>query len=208
MKGLILKDFYMIKKYCRYYLLVAVVFVAVSFASNDNLFFALYPCLLCGMIPATLLGYDERSRWLQYSGVLPYTKAQIVSSKYLIGLFVQIAVILLIAAAQAVQMNINGTFVLGDYVMFILMVLIMATIASSISLPFMFKSGVEKGRIAYYAMIGIVCACAVLASKLFRDNLQTDIQLNRILPILGLVGIGIYAFSWYMSIVFFNKREI
>ena len=64
MKGLLLKDFYMAAKYCR-------------------------ACLLCGMIPVNLLAYDERSRWLEYSGTLPYTKAQIVSGKYLVGIIVQ-----------------------------------------------------------------------------------------------------------------------
>ena len=81
MKGLLLKDLYMMRKYCRSYLLIAVVFIALSFASNQNLFFVFYPCLLCGMIPVNLLGYDERSRWLQYSGTMPYTRAQIVSCK-------------------------------------------------------------------------------------------------------------------------------
>lgn len=208
MKGLILKDFYMMGKYCRNYILVAIIFIAVSFAGDDNMFFTFYPCLLCGMIPATLLGYDERSRWLQYSGALPYTKAQIVSSKYLIGLMVQIVNIVVIAVSQAIIMNMNGTFRADEYIMIVLIVMIMSVIASSISLPFMFKSGVEKGRIAYYVMIGIVCAGAVLVSKLFSDYAQIDIPLEIILPVLCLAGIGIHVFSWYMSIVFFNKREI
>ena len=43
MKGLILKDLYMMRKYCKAYLLIAAVFISVSFASNDNLFFVFYP---------------------------------------------------------------------------------------------------------------------------------------------------------------------
>lgn len=208
MKGLLLKDLYMMKKYCRFYLLIAVVFIAVSFASNDNLFFAFYPCLLCGMIPVNLLSYDERSHWLQYSGTLPYTKEQIVSCKYLIGLMAQIAMLIVTGIAQALRMNMNGTFQPDNYILLILMVLIMTTIASSISLPFMFRLGVERGRIAYYVMIGVVCAGSVAASRLFRADLQTDNSMGGILPILCLIGIGIYALSWYVSIVFYKKREI
>ena len=89
MKGLLLKDWYMMKKYCRSYVLIAVVFIALSLVSSGNMFFVFYPCLLCGIIPVNLLGYDERSRWMQYSGTLPYTKRQIVSAKYLIGLLAQ-----------------------------------------------------------------------------------------------------------------------
>ena len=65
MKGLILKDIYMMMKYCRAYLLIIIVFTAVSFVDNGNLFLVFYPTILCGMIPVNLLSYDERSRWLQ-----------------------------------------------------------------------------------------------------------------------------------------------
>lgn len=208
MKGLLLKDLYMTKKYCRIYLLITAVFVAVSFFSSDNLFFVFYPCLLCGMIPVNLLGYDERSRWLQYSAAMPCTKAQLVSAKYLIGLFAQAAVLLVTGIAQAARMHMSGTFRFSDYAALMLMVLFMATVASSISLPFMFKLGIEKGRIAYYVMIGVVCAGGFVASDLFNASLRTDISLNAVLPILSLVGIGIYALSWYLSIVFFRKREL
>lgn len=208
MNGLILKDIYMIGKYCKYYLLVAFIFIAASFVSIDNMFFVFYPCLLCGMIPVTLLGYDERSRWMQYSGVLPYTKEQIVSSKYVIGIFVEAAVIFAIAVTQAIRMNMSGTFVLKEYVMIILVVFIMSTFASSISLPFIFKSGVEKGRISYYVMIAVVCTGGFFASNMFSTGLHTDISLDMILIALGVIVIGVYAFSWHMSIVFFKKREI
>ena len=84
MKGLLLKDWYMMKQYCRTYPVIAVAFMALSLVDSDNLFFVFYPCLLCGMIPVTLLGYDERSGWVQYSGTMPYTKIQIDSEKYLV----------------------------------------------------------------------------------------------------------------------------
>ncbi len=208
MKGLILKDLYMIKKYCKAYLLITVVFIAFSFASIENLFFVFYPCLLCGMIPVNLLGYDERSRWLQYSETMPYTKVQIVSGKYLIGLGTQLAVLLVTGISQAIQMSISGTFVLGEYFVLMMLLLIMALLASSVTLPFMFKLGVEKGRMAYYIMIGIVCAGSIISSNLLSGEFQTEIKLSGILPIICLVVIGIYALSWYLSIVFYKKREL
>ena len=168
MKGLLLKDLYMMKKYCKAYLLITVVFIAVSFASSENLFFVFYPCLLCGMIPVNLLGYDERSRWLQYSETMPYTKSQIVSGKYLIGLGTQVAVLLITGIAQAIRMSVSGAFVLGEYLVLMMLLLIMTLLASSITLPFMFKLGVEKGRMAYYIMIGVVCAGSIIFCRLLQ----------------------------------------
>ena len=208
MKGLLLKDWYMMKKYCRAYLLIAVVFIAVSLFSNDNMFFVFYPCLLCGMIPVNLLGYDERSRWMQYSGTLPYTKTQIVSGKYLIGLLSQITILVATGVAQAAKMLIAHNFELGDFAVLMLLMLIVSTLTSSICLPFVFKLGVEKGRTAYYVMIGFVCGASVLASSILRGQLVSEIQPNLILALVAVVGICVYILSWYLSIVFFKKREI
>lgn len=206
MKGLLLKDWYMMQKYCRSFLLIAAVFLAVSCMDNDNMFFAFYPCVLCGILPVTLFGYDERSRWLQYSGTLPYTKAQIVSAKYLIGLFAQIAMLIVTGAAQGIKMSISGTFARNDFIVLMLLLLTIATLTSSISLPFIFKLGVEKGRTAYYVMIGFVCAASVLGSGLLKG--QNEIQFNTLLTRLAVGALGVYILSWYLSIVFYQKREI
>ena len=208
MKGLLLKDWYMMKKYCRAYLLIAVVFLAVSLFSDDNLFFVFYPCLLCGMIPVNLLAYDERSRWMQYSAALPYTKTQIVSGKYIIGLLSQLTILVLTGIAQAANMIASGKFVPGDFAVLMLLMLIVSTFTSSISLPFVFKLGVEKGRTAYYVMIGFVCGASVVASQILSGRLTSEIRPNTVLLVLAVVGIGIYILSWYMSVVFFKKREI
>ena len=208
MKGLILKDLYMMKKYCKAYLLITVVFIAVSFAGSENLFFTFYPCLLCGMIPVNLLAYDERSKWLQYSETMPYTKGEIVSGKYLIGLCTQLAILLIIGIARAIRMDISDASALREYLVLMMLVLIMSLLASSITLPFMFKFGVEKGRMAYYIMIGVVCAGSIISSNLLSGGSQEEIKLNGILPFICLVGIGLYALSWYLSIIFYKKREL
>ena len=207
MKGLLLKDWYMMIKYCRAYFVLAIGFIAVSIFGSDNLFFMFYPCLLCGMIPVNLLGYDERSRWIGYSCTLPYTKTQIVSAKYLIGLFAQIAVVVVTGIAQGIKMRITGNFLLGDFAALMLTVLIMATFTSSISLPFIFKYGIEKGRIAYYVMLGIVFAVTVTSSMIIGRS-QGEIQANIPLMVLALVGVGLYALSWCLSVIFYKKREI
>lgn len=208
MKGLLLKDWYMMKKYCRSYILITAVFVAVSIVSDDNMFFVFYPCLLCGMIPVTLLGYDERSRWMQYSGTLPYTKDQIVSAKYLIGLFAQVTILIVTGIAQGIKMMLAGNFVFGEFAVLMLLVLIIAAFTSSITLPFMFKLGVEKGRTAYYVMIGFVCGASVLASSFLRGQIVAEIQPNALLAALVVAGIGVYILSWYLSVMFFRKKEI
>ena len=67
---------------------------------------------------------------------------------------------------------------------------------------------VEKGRTAYYVMIGFVCGASVLATSFFRSQLGIEIKPNLVLAILAVVGVGAYALSWRMAITFYKKREI
>ena len=208
MRGLLLKDWYMMQKYCRAYILITAVFIGISLANGENLFFTFYPCMLCGMIPVTLLGYDERSGWTQYSGTMPYTKEQIVSEKYLIGILVQLTVLLVTGIAQATKMMITGCFAFEKLAVLMLLMLVVSMLAPAISLPFIFKLGVEKGRTAYYVMIGFVCGASVLASGFFGGQLGIEIKPNLVLATLAAVGVGVYALSWRMAIAFYKKREI
>ena len=109
MKGLLLKDFYMLKNLKAFILFMAI-FLFVSTFSEENMFMLFYPCVLSGIIPVSLLGYDERSKWDKYSLTLPYTRAQIVSAKYLMGLFIQLTVLVFAGISQVVYMNNHGGF--------------------------------------------------------------------------------------------------
>ena len=208
MKGLLLKDLYMMRKYCRTYLLVTLVFFAVGFSGNENPFFMIYPCLFCGMIPVTLLAYDERSGFLRYSAVLPCTRGEFVSEKYLLGLLVQLALLLLTAIVQAARLRLGvGDTAASDFPSLMTAVLLVSCVASSIPLPFMFRYGTEKGRIAYYVMIGLVCAASVIFSA--KMKLGTPSAASGIITaLLVLGGVCVYVLSWRLSIRFFKKREL
>ncbi len=208
MKGLLLKDFYMMRKYCRAYFFVILIFLGFSFLSNENMFFLFYPCLFCGMLPVTLMSYDEHSKWHIYSGTLPYTKAQLVSGKFLLGLIIQTGVLLLSSILQPIRALVQGGFFWQDYLVIMAMQFILSTVTIVCTLPFMFKFGVEKGRIAYYVMIGIVCSGSVLSSQFFELELKTELSFHIILLILCIVAAIVYLLAWRLSIRFYEKREI
>ncbi len=208
MKGLLLKDFYMTIKYCRTYMFISIAFLAISFVDSNNFFFAFYPCMLSGMIPVSLLGYDERSGWLQYGETMPYTRTQIVCGKYLIGLLAQMAMLIITGIARAIQMRVGGSFNFKEYVILMTLLFAMSLAASSISLPFMFKVGVEKGRMAYYFMVGVGCGGSALLSNVLSKSAPREIKFDVALPIICIVAVAIYSLSWYLSVVFYNKREL
>lgn len=206
MKGLLLKDWYMMKKTCRAYLLLIVVFLAASVWTDDNAFLVFYPCVLTGMIPVTLLSYDERSGWDRYCGALPCTRAEFVTGKYLMGLLAQLSVLALTAAAQAARLRMTGAFSWHTLAARLGVVWSLALLAATLTPPLMFRWGVEKGRLAYYVVIGIICGGSVVVGL-------SGMALGAALPSGTLAGmvlaaLGLYALSWRLSVRLYEKREL
>lgn len=209
MKGLLLKDWYLMKKYCRMYLFLTVVFLVLSCIKRDNLFFSFYPCLLCGMIPVNLLSFDERSGWQHYSGTLPYTKAQIVSAKYLMGVFAMSAVLVMTGVVQTVWMCLEGAFQPEQLAAVLFAIFFLSLFFSAGCLPLIFRLGTEKGRVVSLVMVCLFFGGLFFVTTLFAGNFpDVSIPLELLLAGLALFGAGFYALSWRLSVAFYQKREL
>ena len=80
MQALILKDFYVMWKQTRIFLLVILVFSAIPGSFN-----AVFAVIYSAMLPYTAMAYDERSKWNQLAAMMPYSDRDIVLSKYAFG---------------------------------------------------------------------------------------------------------------------------
>ncbi len=208
MKGLILKDAYMMAKYCRSYLLILILFTVVGAFNRENMFFILYPSLIASMLPVTLLSYDERSKWDIYSATLPCSKKQIVSGKYIIGIVVHFIAVVSTILAQIISMVIKKDFS-GEHILILACILIaLPAISTAITLPIMFRFGTEKGRLVYFFMIGLFSAIAMIVTFLYTKDMGTEIRFVPTFTVLCAAAIALYALSWHLSIKFYEKREL
>ena len=208
MKGLIIKDLYMTVKDCKRNIILALILALLSFTTQDLLFFAFYSPMLTGLLPYSLLAYDERSRWFQYSEVFPYTRAQIVNVKYIITLIIQGAIFILISCAQAAMMVSGGAFEIAEFSTFTLSLLTMSLIPPAFTLPFMFKSGAEKGRLSLIFVAIIISMGGTVLAKAFNNDISSNVDLLSSVPTTCVLCIAIFALSWFLSIVFYRKREL
>ena len=200
MKALLLKEFYVASRTCRSFLLVIAVFFALSFFGRNSQFFFLYPLTMVGMIPVTLLSYDERDGWDKYSLTLPCTRAQLVSAKYLIGLIFGGVVFLLVELLLLIGRSMGGKF---DFLSMSSVLLLMGLLGPSILMTFVFKFGSEKGRIAYYFVLALLFAViAFLIGMGFYEYLNGFSWL-----VIG-AAVLLYLGSWRLSIHFYEKREL
>ncbi len=208
MKGLIIKDLYQVGRYCRTMLMVIALFLGVSFFSRENEFFTYYPCLLCGMIPVTLLSYDERSGWSRSALSMPVTRSQLVSGKYLIGLIMVAAATVISAVAAVIRSGVTAgaPMTAAELVRTAEIMLAVGLMAPALCMPWMFKLGVEKGRMAYYAVIMLFFGGSAAVTVGLREQGSVTIPAGAGHALL-LVAAVLFAASWALSAAFYKTKE-
>ena len=202
MKGLLLKDFYQLIKNCKMFFLFDVVFFAVSFVSKENMMFIGFPVMFSGILPLTLLSFDEREGWSDYCGTLPYSEKQIVSSKFLFGLIAQTVTAVVAVGVVFARSIIFPEFGFLANLPVVGVMFIASLIFPALCLPFCYKFGTEKGRVAYLIVVAITTGvCMPMYGTIvdfFEKNESTNS--NIVFPLI-LAGIAVvYTISWIISI--------
>ena len=206
MKGLLLKDWYLITRYCRAFFLMDAVFIGVSLWAPESVIFLAYPCLFSAMIPVTLYSYDEREKWSAYSAALPVSRAQYVSTKYIIGLLA-VAAIFLVNVLLREAVAVFAPELAADYLPVLISASALGLLLPVVSLPLMLRFGAEKGRIVYFVFIGVICAACFIV--LDRDGAPSVIDAAPAAPVLLCVlALALYAASWLLSVRLYSRRDL
>ena len=199
MKALILKDTYVIWRQMKYFLVIILLFSALPSGFN-NAFAVVY----AAMLPYTALAYDERSKWEQLAAVMPYSARDIVLGKYVFGW-------LCIGAAAALSLLLQAALSLVSSRVFSPAMMAMSALGGlcilAISLPVMFRFGVEKGRMAMFLIIFLVCgtAGAISSIAVSGDGAKFAFQ-GPALVILLIAAVVLTAVSVPLSQRFYRQR--
>lgn len=220
MRGLLTKEYYLILKTCKSYLLIILPFLLISLVAPENgmNFFMFYPTLMVSMIPNNLLTSDEKSRWNTYCAALPYRRSQMVSAKYICTFLLVLGMTLICIIAHLLRMAIVSDVtseMICQSVSMQLTYFSAGIICPAITLPILYKFGVEKGRPIYLIAIVVVCILTGSISAISSVSVQNTFSLLSLphLPeiITSLLGVLIaailFGFSWFLSTVFYKKRE-
>lgn len=158
MLGLLFKDLLSIAKQAKIYLFLIVIFSIIPDASMTA-----FAIVYSAMMPITALAYDDQSKWNALAVMMPYSRLELVLSKYLFGFGAMLASALLCTIVRSVL----GIFNVGEPVTAADMLAKMAAGAAliCITLPFMFRFGVEKGRLLLFGIVGITIAAGFFLDK-------------------------------------------
>lgn len=143
MKGLIIKDFHVAKKQIVLFSLLILYFVLLGGISS----FSVFPIVCASMIPFTAMAYDEHSKWNSLVKMMPYSRTEIVSSKYIFGYLVMIIIAIITLLVKLGYNFYKHQAMTSKYLMIIGFAIIFGSLIMSISLPLMYAFGTEKGRL-------------------------------------------------------------
>ena len=199
MKALLLKDTYVIWKQMKIFLLIILVFSAIPSSFNSA-----FAVIYAAMMPYTALAYDERSKWDQMAAMMPYSTRDIVLGKYVFGW-------LCIAAAAVLSALLQGllSFLGTDLSPVLLAMSVLGALCVlAITLPVMFRFGVEKGRLAMFLLIFLVCGTAggISSISISEGSGATFAFQNLILPLLVVAAVVLTAVSVPLSMRFYRER--
>lgn len=155
LKGLLIKDIYVLSKQMRFF-----IFLIFVFALIPKPFMQGFALMYTAMVPVTALACDEQAKWDVYAQMMPYRAKDMVVSKYLLTILTGCLVaavelcaggVYALAKGETFEAFVNHASVTG-------LLLSVVIVLLSLFMPLVFKMGVEKGRIAYILMLAAIGA--------------------------------------------------
>jgi len=202
MKGLILKDFINLKKQSKAIGVLVVFYLLLAIATKNISMFGAIILILFAMMPITALSYDERANWDKYGLTMPVSRAEMVLSKYILGLILSLFALILNFIVQILMgtemntENITINFVIfGASIIFI-----------SLLLPIMFKFGVEKGRILMILILMLPTITITLLPQIVKTP-PSEEMITKALYALPFIIVIIYVLSILISRNIYSKKE-
>ena len=186
MKSLLLKDFYVITKQLKIFLIIIPVIALTTGEAMST-----FSILLGAVLPMTAIAYDERSKWNELAAMMPYSKFDLIFSKYLLGYLCMFGAALLVFIGQIIGKN-NGIVVIDDDINVLLFAVMGGLIFIAINTPILFKFGSEKGRFVFIITMALVGASGPILQK---------VDSRIILEILNLSPVILIAFVVILNVI-------
>ena len=208
MKGLLLKELFMLRKSWFAITILTVTFAVVGIFSGETGMLLIVP-LFMSVWSVSFMNMDEISKWQQYSLALPYGRRKIVSSKYLMILILNTLSIVFIIIAYLISIALGKNGFSADLLLtLILLSLIMGIVYPSLLLPLVYKLNTEKGRMVLMIINGIVggASVAFMQTSVFGDIFGS---ISGFLPFIIIAVVAVlYMLSWQLSVRIYKKRDL
>lgn len=212
MKGLLLKDWYMVLKEAKYYLPFHFFYAVIAAFTNMWLVFIMINIIMGTFMVKTLMAMEEQNKWDNLAISLPLTVEEKVTEKYLMGFFCgmvanMITFVVLWIGKPALQKNADVPLL-----PFFLLCTAVIVFLLALELPVLFWFGTVRGRLVFMASCGVGTAisaavCSALAEKMMTTEQVTKTGMALVLAAALVVTAVAAIISVKLSIHIYEKRE-
>lgn len=159
MKGLLKKDLLVLMKQLLAFIIIVPI---LSFSGN---MMAVLAVVFGAILPMTAMAYDEQSKWNEMAVMLPYSKMDLVFSKYLLGYVCMLGTGTLAVVGRGVLHVLGKGSMDGVWTM-LWGGLVCGLVFIAINHPILFKFGTEKGRYVYFAAMILVGSSGAILKEM------------------------------------------
>lgn len=198
MSALLLKDMFLLRRRSGVMVLAIAIFILLA-GVQGGLVNTVMAVMMPLMLGFTTMAYDQNDGWDAFACVLPFSRKQLVQSKYLLALIsilvsmILVFLVALIASVLDVQtmiMHAGTQFLFGAFFV-------------SINYPLILKFGFEKSRL-YYIVVMVALMSIGAALSTLGETMVVPAFLTFVLP---LSAIGCLIFSYFVSCSVMNSKE-
>ncbi len=209
MKGLIKKDFLLVKSNIKVLVILFIVCGFMSFNGEMNLSFALP--FMSVVIMISTFGYDAYNKWDAYVIAFPDGRKNNIKSKYIATIMLLLMITIGVSIITAIITYIkDNTLDSGAILEMALAMLSTTIIMQSIMYPIIYKFGLEKARIGIFVGVFGLGFLASLISKFvdFNPIIQhLDMLNNYWIFILPIATILLLYISYKISEKVYKNKE-
>ena len=217
MKGLFVKDLYLLSKQKNYVLCLLAISVFLLFRANNATFVSSYMTILGSFLALATISYDEMNQGRTFLFTLPITRSMYVSSKYVTGIVICLAAwglsVVFTGAAMAAG-RISSSW--EEWLLSCVMFLGVGFLFDALMIPIQLKFGADRGRIVLLVVM-LGCVFLGMTAGNMIQKMQLDVSgpvafLNGLSPVgLGLLAavvvLAALAISWLISMGIMRKKE-
>ncbi len=217
MKGLLIKDFKLLKGQKQFFAAVLIVMTVFLMTSTSLSFVISYITVMMGMLTLTTIGYDEHENGMGYLFTLPVSRKGYVREKYLFGIMTTLPVLAVVSAIAFLVSGIRHIdFSVEEWGGAIMGSMLVVTMMLSLLIPIELKFGAERSRIAMTLVFGGAFAVVYIVAKASEFlGIDWKIWLDRLngldLPVVwgafAVICGGALAISYLFSLRFLMRRE-
>ena len=197
MKALLKKDILVLRRQLKFVLPILVLFAVIP-----NISMGAYAIVYSAMLPFSSIAYDERCHWSQLAGTMPYSTRTLVLSKYVFGwICIGSACCITLVSACTIEWE---SLITGNPLLDLFSVFLMALLAIAVSIPLMFRFGVENARVMVILFLGVGFAIAAISGYIIFSHAVLVI----LIPVLLAVTVIATLLSIRLSMQFYQQYAV